>query len=74
VSDHPGLHTCNQEHARWRAANIEAVRWDSVAAQQAVERTCQEVSLRCQRVIARYVSVDISEEYGHHPGPREERS
>jgi hypothetical protein len=68
MSDHPGLRTCNQGYARRLEANIEAVRWDSVAAQEAVERTCQEVALRCQRVIARYTSVDSPKEYGHHPG------
>ncbi len=65
MSDHPGLHTCNQTRARCLEADIEVARWGSVAAREAVERTCQEVALRCQRVIAMYASVDIPDEDGH---------
>lgn len=70
MSDHPSLRTCDRGHARWLEADIEAVQWGSVAAQEAVERTCQEVALRCQRVIAMYASVDIPDEDGHNPRPR----
>lgn len=65
MSDHLGLHTCNQTRARWLEADIEVAPWGSSAAREAVERTCQEVALRCQRVIARYASVGIPDEDGH---------
>jgi hypothetical protein len=58
MSDHLDLHS-NQARVRWLEADVEADRWGSVAARKAVARTCQEVALRCQRVIARYASVDI---------------
>jgi hypothetical protein len=35
------------------AANVAAL-WGSLAARTAVHRTCHQVSLRCQRVLARY--------------------
>lgn len=65
MSDHLGSHTDNQARARWPEADIEAARWGSGAAREAVERTCQAVALRCQRVIAMYASGDIPDEDGH---------
>jgi len=65
MSDRPGLHTCNQAHARWLGADAEAVRWDSVAAREAVERLCKEVALRCQRTVAAYASANVLDEDSH---------
>jgi hypothetical protein len=62
TSDHLGLDAFNQAHARRLAINIEAVRWDSSAAQEAVARICHEAAQRCQQVIAVYNSVDIPDE------------
>ena len=65
MRDHPGLHTCNQRRVRWLEADVEAARWGSDAAREAVERTCQEVALRCERVIAMYAPVAVPDEDGH---------
>ena len=52
------------DHLFWRTGDLKRVRlpqapsavapWGSFAARAAVHRTCQEVALRCQRVLARY--------------------
>jgi hypothetical protein len=71
MRDYPGLRTYDQAYARWLEANAETVRWGSVAAQEAVERICQEVTLRCQQVIDRYSSASIPDQDGpHEPDPR----
>ncbi|MGQ0718393.1 MAG: hypothetical protein ACT4NP_14000 [Pseudonocardiales bacterium] len=71
MHDHPALRTCDQAHARPLDGDAETVRWGSVAAQEAVERTCQEVALRCQRTIDRYSPASIPDEDGHNrPDPR----
>lgn len=57
-------HTCDQADARSAEAGVETVHWDSVAARESVQRICQEAALRCQRVIARYASVDVPHEDG----------
>lgn len=61
------MHTSPQAHTRGLAANVEAIRWDSVAAGEAVQRICQEAALRCQRVMAKYAAMDISDADGHNP-------
>jgi hypothetical protein len=38
MSDYPGLHLFDQAHAGGLATTVEAIRWDSVAAGQAVQR------------------------------------
>jgi hypothetical protein len=65
MSDYPGLHISDQARAGGLAATVEAIRWDSVAAGQAVQRICQEAALRCQQVMARYAAVDIPDADGH---------
>ncbi|MGH3834383.1 MAG: hypothetical protein ACRDSF_01575 [Pseudonocardiaceae bacterium] len=71
MRDHPGLRTCDQAHARLLEADAETVRWGSVAAQEAVERICREVALRCQRIIDMYSTASIPDEDGHNrPDPR----
>ncbi|MGH3917465.1 MAG: hypothetical protein ACRDSG_00200 [Pseudonocardiaceae bacterium] len=68
---HPALHTCDEAHAGQSEGGSETVRWGSVAAQEAVERICQEVALRCQRIIDMYSSASTPDEDGHHrPDPR----
>jgi hypothetical protein len=68
MSDRPDMHTGNRAHAGWLGADVEAVRWGSVAAREAVERLCREVALRCQRTVAAYASVNASDE-ARHSGP-----
>lgn len=65
MRDHPAPRTCDQAHARPLEADAETVRWGSVAAQEAVERICQEVALRCQRIIDMYSSAPIPDEDGY---------
>lgn len=64
------MRTSGQAHARGLAANVEAIRWDSVAAGEAVQRICQEAALRCQRVMARYAVMDIPDADGRNPSDR----
>jgi hypothetical protein len=64
TSDHPGLEAFNQARVRRLATNVEAVRWDSDAAQETVARICREAALQCQRVIAAYSCMDIADETG----------
>ena len=69
MSGDSGLHGCNQANNRGLATNGEAIRWDSVVAQQAIARVCQQAALRCQWVIARYASGHVQEEGGgNRPG------
>ncbi|MGH3775385.1 MAG: hypothetical protein ACRDRR_06550 [Pseudonocardiaceae bacterium] len=71
MHDHPALRTGDQANARQLDGDAETVRWGSVAAQEAVERICQEVALRCQRIIDMYSSASIPDENGHNrPDPR----
>lgn len=71
MRDHPALRTRDQAHAQRLEGDAETVRWGPVAAHEAVERICQEVALRCQRIIDRYGSAAIPEEDGHNgPDPR----
>jgi hypothetical protein len=60
-------HASHQAHARGLGANVEVIRWDSVAAGEAVQRICQEAALRCQRVMARYAAMDIPDADSHDP-------
>ncbi len=63
--DHAGSHTGNQAHPRRPEVDAETVRWGSAAAHEAVERTCQEVAQRCQRIIDMHASAAIPDEDGH---------
>ncbi len=64
------LDTSHMQYARRAAANVEAIRWDSVAAGEAVQRICQEAALRCQRVMARYAAMDVLNADDHNPPAR----
>lgn len=71
MRDHPALGTCDQAPDRQLEGDAETVRWGSVAAQEAVERICQEVALRCQRIIDMYSSASVPDEDGSNcPDPR----
>jgi hypothetical protein len=62
TSEDPGLRGGDQVNSRWLAANGEAIRWDSVAAREAIARVCQQAALQCQGVVARYASGRVREE------------
>lgn len=54
VNDRLLMHPGDQAYLRRSAAPGLAVDWGSFATRAAVRRTCREVTLRCQRVLARY--------------------
>ncbi|MGH3695291.1 MAG: hypothetical protein ACRDRX_15115 [Pseudonocardiaceae bacterium] len=58
MSDQLGLHASNQTPAERLAAGVEVVPWGSAAAQEAITRVCQEVTARCEQVIAAQASAD----------------
>ena len=54
MNDHPVWRTGGLQRVRLPPAPSAVASWGSFAARAAVHRTCQEVALRCQRVLARY--------------------
>lgn len=54
MNDHPFWRTGDQKRVRPPQAPSVVAPWGSFAARAAVHRTCYEVTLRCQRVLARY--------------------
>ena len=54
MNDHPFWCTGDLTRVRRPQAPSVVTPWGSVAARAAVHRTCHEVTLRCQRVLARY--------------------
>jgi hypothetical protein len=52
-------HTRNHAQGRWLQADAEAVGWDLVSAHEVVKRICQDVTLRCERIIAAYTSINV---------------
>jgi hypothetical protein len=65
MGDYPGLRISDQAHAGGLGATVDAIRWDSMAAGETVQRICREAALRCQQVMARYAAVDIPDVGGH---------
>jgi hypothetical protein len=52
-------HPRNHAQGRWLQADAEAVGWDPVSAHEVVKRICQDVTLRCERIIATYASINV---------------
>ncbi len=64
VSVNQNWHIPSEDYTGLLHTGTEVVPWGSAAAREAVKRTCQEVTLRCQQLIGTYASVDISDEDG----------
>ena len=60
LGEYSSLRASDHAHDQHLAASIQAVDWDSVAAWEAVARTCREATVRCQQVIAAYTPEAIS--------------
>jgi hypothetical protein len=57
MSDRPGRRTSHQKH-QWLAAEGDVIPWGSAAAQEAVNRVCQQVAARCEEVLATQVAAN----------------
>lgn len=62
MSDHLDLHAPYQAHAGGLAVGIDVIPWGSAAAQEAVNRVCQEVTARCEQVIATQAATDTPDQ------------